>query len=54
MLKDGYGHEMTDQEYLDRQDDYTLTFFLDRNQKWIGTSIIINSWKVVLSNVDFD
>lgn len=54
MLKGGYGHEMTDQDYLDRQDDYTLTFFLDRNQKWIGTSIIINSWKVVLSNVDFD
>lgn len=53
MLKDGYDHEMTDQDYLDRQDEYTLTFFLDSNHKWIGTSIIINSWKVVLSNVDF-
>lgn len=53
MLKDGYGREMSDQDYLDRQDDYTLTFFLDNNQKWIGSSIIINSWKVVINNVNF-
>lgn len=53
MLKDGYGRDMTDQDYLDRQDEYALTFFLDRSQKWIGTSIIINSWKVVLNKVDF-
>ena len=53
LLKDGYGREMTNQEYLDRQDEYTLTFFLDRSQNWISSSIIINSWKVVLNNVDF-
>lgn len=54
LLKDEYLHKMTDQEYLDRQDEYALTFFLDRNDKWIGTSIIINSWKVVFNDVDFD
>lgn len=53
LLKDGYGKEMTDQDYLDRQDEYTLTFFLDENQLWIGTSIIINSWRVVFKDVDF-
>lgn len=53
LLKDGYGHEMTDEEYLDRQDEWTLTFFLDQQDKWIGTSIIINSWRVVLNDVDF-
>lgn len=53
LLKDGYGHKMTDQEYLDREDEYALTFFLDRNKYWIGTSIIINSWKLVLNNGDF-
>ncbi len=53
LLKDGYGREMTDQEYLDRQDEYALTFFLDENRRWISSSIIINSWKIVLNNVNF-
>ncbi len=53
MLKDGYGDEMTDEDYLDRQDEYSLVFFLDENRYWIKTSIIINSWKLVLNNVGF-
>jgi len=53
LLKSGYDEEMSDQEYLDRQDEYALTFFLDENRYWIRTSIIINSWKIVLNNVDF-
>lgn len=43
---------MSDQEYLDREDTYSLTFFLDKNQSWISTSILINSWRVVLMDVD--
>lgn len=54
ILKDGYEHEMTDQDYLDRQDEYALTFFLDQNNKWINTSIIINSWRVVLNDMAFN
>ncbi len=50
MLKDGYGKDIGNQEYLDRQDEYSLTFFLDEDECWIGTSIIINSWKVVINN----
>lgn len=53
LLKDGYGYDMTDQDYLDRQDEYDLTFFLDERDKWIATCIIINSWKVVLEGIDF-
>ncbi len=53
LLMDGYGREMTPQDYLDRQDEYALTFFLDEQRKWVATSIIINSWKVVLNDVDF-
>lgn len=41
------------QDYLDRQDEYALVFFLDENNQWIATSIIINEWKIVLNNVDF-
>lgn len=53
LLKDGYDHEMTDEDYLDRQDEWALTFFLDERDKWIGVSIIINSWRVVLKDVNF-
>lgn len=40
---------MSDQEYLDRQDDYPLTFFLDESDMWIKTVIYINSWRVVIN-----
>jgi len=53
LLMDGYDRPMTEQEYLDRQDEYTLTFFLDERDVWIKTSIIINSWKVVPKDIDF-
>lgn len=48
MVKGNYNSHMTDQEYLDRQDDYTLTFFLDGDNKWyMGAGIYVNSWRVV-------
>jgi hypothetical protein len=52
LVKGYYNRDMTDQEYLDRQDEYTMTFFLDDNDQWASSSIIINSWKVVLDNVE--
>lgn len=54
LVKDNYnyldyvGHHMTEQDYLDREDSYTLTFFLDRQHKWGGVRILINSWRVVI------
>lgn len=41
---------LTDQEYLDRQDEYPMTFFIDHNNEWIKSFIYINSWRVVLNN----
>lgn len=49
-----YGRKMTDQEFLDREDDYVMTFFLDENNTWINSEILIHSWRVVLSNVDVE
>lgn len=54
LVKGNYHKDMTDQEYLDRQDEYNMTFFLDKEEKWVSSSIIINSWRVILSNVDID
>lgn len=42
------------QEYLDREDNYELTFFLDKDKEWYSTAIIINSWKVKLNKGVFE
>ena len=53
MVKGKYNHAMTDQEYLDRQDEYQITFFLDNDRDWkIAQGIFINGWQIVLSNPD--
>ena len=41
---------MDKQEYLDRQDNYSMTFFLDPNLSWINSKIIINEW-IIHNNV---
>ena len=38
--------QMTDQEFLDREDEYNFMFFLDEYDNWISSSIIINDWKL--------
>ena len=52
LVKGYYNRHMDDQEYLDRQDEFNMTFFLDENDNWFNSYIIINSWKVVLNNTD--
>ncbi len=52
LVKGNYNRQMDDQEYLDRQDEYNLTFFLDEFGNWATSMIIINSWSVVVNNSD--
>lgn len=40
-----------DQEYLDRCSRWNLTFFLDRNNLWADTRIIINGWTVRINDL---
>lgn len=47
LVRGYYNRQMDEQEYLDRQDEYNMTFFLDNNMKWISTVIIINDWRIV-------
>lgn len=48
LLVKGFYHEaMSDQEYLDRQDEYNMTFFLDDGNRWLSAVIIINDWRIV-------
>ena len=49
-----YNHRMTNQEFLDREDDYVMTFFLDEDNRWISSQIMIHSWRVVLSDIEIE
>lgn len=61
LIKGKYGQNMSDQEFLDRQDDFNMTFFLydsysgegEPEHEWMSSEIIINSWKVILQDVNF-
>ena len=46
-----YGHKMDDQEFLDREDEYVMTFFLYQN-RWIDSYIDILQWRIVLHDYD--
>lgn len=52
LVKGHYNRVMSDQEYLDRQDEYSLTFFLDEGFRWLNACIHINSWYVVLQETE--
>ena len=55
MVKGNYNRDMADQEFLDRQDDYQITFFLDNTRGWsIASGIFINGWHVVLQDTVLD
>ena len=41
----------SDQEYLDREMNYTLILFLDANNQWVTSTIIINGWTVRINNI---
>lgn len=53
LMVKGYGYShWSDQEYLDRQDNFTMTFFLDELGTWIASYVIINDWKIVLQDTE--
>lgn len=41
-----------DQEYLDRESDYVLFFFLRPDQSWLDTRIVVNDWVVRINNAE--
>ena len=47
-------YNMTDdQEYLDRESDYVLFFFLRADQSWLDTKIVVNNWVVRINNAEW-
>lgn len=43
--------DMDEQEYLDREDKFTIHLVLDENENWVKTEIYINDWIVVYQSV---
>ncbi len=55
LIKGNYSQSMTDQEFLDREDEWELEFFLEKEPEedkyyWLPAVIYINSWRVVLQD----
>ena len=56
LVKGNYNARMSDQEYLDRQDEYKFIFFLGNigpagDPTWdIAAGIYVNAWHIVLQN----
>ena len=52
MFKREKFKKWSDQEFLDRADEYNFTFFLDEYDNWLGSEIKIHSWKQVFLQED--
>lgn len=52
MVKGEYHRKMEDDEYLDRQDEYNMTFFMNEDGSWYKAVVDILSWRVVLQSED--
>lgn len=47
LVMGAHNKNMTPQEYLDRQDEYNMTFFLDKDYEWVSSIVIINDWRII-------
>lgn len=52
MYKRSYYADLSNQQYLDYQDEYNFTFFLDEKRDWAVADIYIEDWHVVLNDTD--
>ena len=52
LLKSDHFDKMGDQEFLDRESNWSLIFFLDDNHTWIRTHIVVNDWIVRINDTE--
>lgn len=52
LLRSELYADMPAQEYLDREDEWSMVFFLDSGLRWINTHIVINNWTVRLNHIE--
>lgn len=51
LLKSDAYADMGEQEFLDRESNWSLIFFLDEGLEWLKTQIIVNGWVVRLNGM---
>ena len=51
LLKSDVYSDMGTQEFLDRESEWSLIFFLDEGLEWMKTQIIVNGWVVRLNGM---
>lgn len=49
MVRGQHHSQMDRQDYLDRADEYNMTFFLDKDHNWVSAQIQVLSWSVVVN-----
>lgn len=47
LVRSEYEQATSNQDYLDRYDDFTMVFFMQEGYTWVKTRILINGWRVV-------
>ena len=52
LLRSELYADMKAQEYLDRESEWSMVFFLDDGFRWVNVHIIINGWTVRLNHID--
>lgn len=52
LLKSQLYADMPAQEFLDRESEWSMIFFLDDGLRWINTRIVINDWIVRLNHAE--
>ncbi len=53
LVKSDHYSEMGSQEFLDRQNEWVLLFFLDEGADWLRTYIVVNDWVVRVNDATF-
>ena len=45
--------DMDEQEYLDREDSFTVHLVLDEQEQWVKMQIYVNDWIIVLQSIEW-
>ncbi len=51
LMKSDHYSDMGNQEFLDRESDWSLVFFLDEGDNWYRVYIIVNDWVVRINDI---
>lgn len=52
LVKGHYHEEMSEQEFLDRQNEWNFIFFLNDQNQWEQSNLYINDWHVILDDMN--